>query len=121
MIEEKLKTVNEIKDFKEAEKIIDTYLDLQIQLETPNRSGMIDALKKAQEIAPNEIQKREFLQGDTIPMLWVQFPDQDLYRKLAQYQQGLLDYAKNKIGEKAFHELMQQAREKGKSKFTDKP
>ena len=46
MIEEKLKTVNEIKDFKEAEKIIDTYLDLQIQLETPNRNGMIDALKR---------------------------------------------------------------------------
>jgi len=33
----------------------------------------------------------------------------------------LLDYAKKKIGEKAFLELMQQAREKGKPKFTDKP
>ena len=44
MIEEKLKTVNEIKDFKEAKKIIDSYLDLQRQLETPNRNGMIDAL-----------------------------------------------------------------------------
>jgi len=64
--------------------------------------GMIDA----QNVARQEITSLEQRQGDICPMPWTSFPDRDLYRKLAQYQQGLYNHAVNKLGEEVFKKLL---------------
>lgn len=79
---------------------------MQRQINNPTRDGMINALSDAQSTAGKEIQQIEYSQGDTIPTPWVYFPDQDLYRKLSQYQEGLRQHCINKVGEKAFEELL---------------
>lgn len=79
---------------------------LQIQLQSPTRNGMIDSLQDAKNKAPLEITALELSHGDTQWMPFANFSDADLYRKLSQYQQGLEAYCIEKIGKKAFDELM---------------
>lgn len=67
---------------------------------------MIDALLAAQNVARQEIIFLEQSQGDIYPMPWTSFQDRDLYRKLAQYQQGLYNHAVNKLGEEVFKNLL---------------
>lgn len=102
-MEEFVRNSEDQKDILEA---VEKIKKLQAQRQTPNRNGMIDALKDAKNKAPLEITALEFSQGDTHWMPFTNFSDADLYRKLLQYQQGLERYCIEKIGEKAFDELM---------------
>lgn len=96
----------EAKDVKDIEDAVKKIVALQRQINNPTRDGMINALSDAQSTAGKEIQQVEYSQGDTIPTPWVCFPDQDLYRKLSQYQEGLRQHCIKKIGKKAFEELL---------------
>ena len=102
-MEEFVKNLDEQKDILEA---IEKIKKLQTQRQAPNRNGMIDALQDAKNKAPLAITALEFSQGDTHWMPFTNFSDADLYRKLLQYQQGLENYCIEKIGKKAFDELM---------------
>ncbi len=98
--------LSETKETKEAIELLEKYFKLQDQIDNPTRSGMIDALSDAQNVARQEITSLEHSQGDIYPMPWTSFQDQDLYRKLTQYQQGLYNHAVNKVGEEAFKKLL---------------
>ena len=98
-----IKNSNDQKDILEA---IETIKKLQAQRQIPDRNGMIDALQDAKNKAPLEITALEFSQGDTRWMPFAKFSAAALYRKLSQYQQGLEAYCIEKIGKKAFDELM---------------
>ena len=94
---------------KENKDIIDAIKkikELQRQQQCPDRNSMISALLDAKQSAPIEITALEWMQGDTRLMPWDSFSDVDLYRKLAQYQQGLSAYCVEKIGKQFFDELM---------------
>ncbi len=106
----KTKDAQDQKDIMDAVKKIKA---LQWQIKNPTRDGMINALRDAQSTAEDEIFQIEQSQGDTIPTPWVCFPDQDLYRKLSQYQEGLRQHCIKKIGQKAFEELLKEAEKKG--------
>jgi len=75
-------------------------------MKSPSREGMIKALSEAKEAALIEIISVELSQGDNRPMPWTQFKNEDLYRKLSQYQSGVKDHIIRKIGKKAFDELL---------------
>mgnify|MGYP003374150071 CR=1 FL=1 len=92
-----------IKDIKDAIKKIKK---LQKQKEMPTREGMIQALCDARITAFLEISTVEFVQGDTQFMLWEQFSDADLYRKLNQYQEGLAAFCISKVGVELFNRLL---------------
>ena len=100
--------MNEAKEAKEIYDLINSYLKLQDQLKNPTRFGMIEALSSAQNVARQEITDLEKQQGDIYPMLWTDFQDQDLYRKLRQYQQGLYRRAVNRLGEEAFKKIVKE-------------
>lgn len=97
---------NEAKEAKEAMELVEKFFKLQAQINNPTRFGMIDALSDAQNVARQEITFLERSQGDIYQMSWTSFPDNDLYRKLSQYQQGLYNHAINKIGEEAVKKLL---------------
>lgn len=103
---EQMKDIKDVEDISDAVKKIVT---LQKQINNPTRDGMINALSDAQSTAGKEIQQLEYSQGDTIPTPWVCFRDQDLYRKLSQYQDGLRQHCIKKVGEKVFEELLKKA------------
>lgn len=100
--------ISETKDEKEAVELLEKYFKLQVQINNPTRIGMIDALSDAQNVARQEITSLEQRQGDIYPMPWTSFQDRDLYRKLAQYQQGLYNHAVNKFGEETFKKLLEE-------------
>lgn len=100
---ERLKDTKEIKDF------IESYRKLQVQISNPTREGMIEALSNAQNVAHQEITIIEKQQGDIYPMLWSNFPNDDLYRKLTQYQQGLFYHAVNKFGEEIVKKILKES------------
>ena len=94
---------------KEQKEIVDAIKkikELRRHQQYPDRNGMISALMDAKQTAPMAITALEWMQGDTQLMRWDQFSDADLYRKLAQYQQGLANYCIEKIGKQVFDELM---------------
>lgn len=93
---------------KEVKEIIDKIKKLQLQIDHPDRQGMIAALSDAQSTAPMEIRMAEFVQGDNTPMMWECFQTPDLYRKLPQYQAGLRARGIAKIGEQAFNRLLKE-------------
>ena len=97
---------SDIKEVKEAKELIEKYFKLQAQINNPTRFGMIDALSDAQNVAHQEITTLEKSQGDIYQMPWTSFPDNDLYRKLTQYQQGIYIHAVNKLGEEVFKKLL---------------
>lgn len=96
----------QIQDQKEIVDAIEKIKELQRQQQCPERNGMISALLDAKQTAPMAITALEWMQGDTKLMRWDQFSDADLYRKLAQYQQGLANYCIERIGKQVFDELM---------------
>lgn len=104
-----LNQAKDAKDVKDIEDAIKKIVALQKQINRPTRDGMINALSDAQLTAGKEIQQLEYSQGDTIPTPWACFPDQDLYRKLSQYQEGLRQHCIKKIGNEAFEKLLQKA------------
>lgn len=95
-------------DAKEIEELIEKYFKLQAQINNPTKDGMIEALSDAQNVARQEITMLEQSQGDIYPMLWSNFPYNDLYRKLSQYQQGLYNHAVKKFGEEAYKKLLKE-------------
>lgn len=99
----------EIQDQKDMLDAMNKIVALQYQIQNPTRDGMINALSDAQLTARDEITQIEQSQGDTIPMPWACFSDSDLYRKLSQYQEGVRRYCIEKIGQKAFEELLKEA------------
>lgn len=99
----KANETNLVKDVKDA---IDKIKNLQEQIDHPTHEGMIKALSDAKMSAPLEIMNTEISQGDTNFMLWSQFSDADLYRKLPQYQQGLLNFCISKVGQHTFEQMM---------------
>jgi len=103
---ENFERISETKEGKEAIELLEKYFKLQDQINNPTKSGMIEALSDARNVARQEITSLEQSQGDIYPMPWTSIPDRDLYRKLAQYQQGLYNHAVNKLGEEAFKKLL---------------
>lgn len=101
----------DIKDKKDIGDAVKKLCALQKQINNPTRDGMIKALSDAQSTAGYEIQQIEYSQGDTIPTPWVCFSEQDLYRKLSQYQEGLRQHCIKQIGKKAFEELLKRTEE----------
>ena len=91
------------KDIKEAMEKIKKLQKLRTK---PDRNGMIEALCDAQSKAPREILKLEWVQGDRVWMPFSNFPDSELYRKLSQYEEGLENYCKSKVGKEMFKKLM---------------
>lgn len=96
----------QIEEEKEIMDAIKKIKELQRQQQRPDRNGMISALLDAKQSAPAAITALEWLQGDIHLMPWDSFSDMDLYRKLAQYQQGLSAYCVGKVGKALFDELM---------------
>ena len=94
------------KDVKDIEDAVKKITALQRQINNPTRDGMINALMDAKFTAGAEIQQIEYSQGDTILMPWENFSNQDLYRKLSQYQAGLRQHCIKKVGEKTLDELL---------------
>lgn len=97
------KNLDEQKDVIEA---IEKIKKLRLQMQTPERDGMISALQDAKNKAPIAIMNLEYAQGDTYWMPFYEFSNADLYRKLSQYEQGLENYCIAKIGKELFDELM---------------
>ena len=104
----KLTEIKEEKDKRELLDMAEAIVALRIQKCIPSKDGMIQALSKAQSTARDEIQQEEFKDGDTIPMLWCEFSEQDLYRKLTQYEKGLYNKAVKKLGKSAFENLIKE-------------
>ncbi len=100
--------LSKTKEAKEAAELIEKYFKLQDQIKNPTKSGMIEALSDAQNVARQEITSLEQSQGDIYPMPWASFPDRDLYRKLPQYQQGLYNHAVKKFGEEVIKKLLKE-------------
>ena len=92
------------KDIKEA---IEKIKKLNKQKENPDRNGMIEALCEAKAKASLEITALELVQGDTRWMPFSDFSDNDLYRKLSQYQKGLENYCIGKVGDEVFKKLVE--------------
>ena len=99
---------DDTKEAKEMEDLIEKYFELQAQIKNPTKDGMIEALSGAQNVARQEITMLEQSQGDIYPTPWYDFPYDDLYRKLSQYQQGLYIHAVNKHGEEKFKKLLKE-------------
>lgn len=105
---ENYERLNDTKEVNESEKFIEAYFKLQTQIYNPTRFGMIDALSGAQEIAGQEISTLERNQGENCLTPWANIPNDYLYRKLSQYQQGIYNHAVNKLGEEAFKRLLKE-------------
>ncbi len=102
------------KTLKEVKDIIEKYLQLEDQKSRPSRDGMIKALSEAQQVASSEILIVERNQGDVYPAPWTLFQDHDLYRKLTQYQQGLLTHCINIYGEELVKKAIKEITESNK-------
>ena len=92
--------------FDDTKELIEKYFKLQAQIDNPTRSGMIEALSDAKNVARLEIISLEKSQGDTYQVPLPNITDTDLYCKLSLYQQGLYNHAVNKYGEEAFKRLL---------------
>lgn len=90
---------------KDVTDAVDKIIKLQKQISQPDRNGMIKALQDAKASAFFQISTVEVLQGDTIIMPPDDFTDEDLYRKLPQYQQGLEAYCIEKVGTKVYNQI----------------
>ena len=99
------KQLQDIKDVREA---VEKILKLRKQRQMPDRYGMISALQEARDKAPVAVLIKEWSQGDTKLMPPEQFTNEDLYRKLSQYEQALEAYCIEKIGKEAFDELIKE-------------
>ena len=94
------------KTLKEVQDIVEKFKKLQDQINNPDRQGMLEALQGAQSVAFFEVRSTERQQGDNVLMPWESFRDDDLYRKLSQYQIALRKRAIELVGEKVFKELL---------------
>ena len=91
---------------KEIADFVKAYSKLSAQIKNPSREGMIDALKEALKVACVDIKTVEKSKNETVPTPWEKIPDAVLYDKLAEYQQGMVEYAKKKFGEELIEKLL---------------
>ena len=106
MNEQDFEKIKEIKENREYWDIVEKIMKLQRQIECPDRNGMIDALRDAQQIAPLEITQTIQSQGGNISIKpWSDVSDRELYYLLSQYKQGLVNHGIIKAGRSGF-ELM---------------
>ena len=103
-------SIEQLNELKEMKDCVEKYCQLQEQIQKSDRDGMIKALSEASLIAHEEIVFIEHKQGDVIPMLWSDFSDADLYRKLKQYQRGILNHCIRKYGEERFNQFLKSLR-----------
>ena len=99
----------DIQNINENKEIFDfakAYSKLAAQRKNPNRDDMIDALKEALKVACLEIKTVEKSRNETVPTPWEKIPDAVLYDKLAEYQQGMVEYAKKKFGEELIEKML---------------
>ena len=61
---------------------------------------------EAQTIAFSEVRATERQQGDNVFTPWDKISDDELYRKLSQYQLALRERSKSLVEEKVFEELL---------------
>ena len=101
----------DIKNLKDVYDIIDKYLKLQAQIDKPTNQGMIEALSDAQSDAFFEVRVTELQQGDYLLTPWDKISDDELYRKLYQYQLALKNRAISLVGEKVFEELLKNTKQ----------
>lgn len=107
MNEQDFERINRIKDDKEILDIIERIINLQQQIEHPDRNGMIDALRDAQQIACNKIiQSIHQRGGGVYSKAWSDFSDPELYHMLPQYKQGLINHGIDKIGKGEFERIL---------------
>ena len=97
-----------VQDRKDVREAIEKIYKLRKQKQKPDRFGMISALQEAKNKAPIAVMTAERLHGDIYIMPPEQFTDEDLYRKLSQYEQALTAYCIDKVGKEAFDELMKE-------------
>ncbi|MBR4628300.1 MAG: hypothetical protein IKO47_11525 [Ruminococcus sp.] len=100
--------INDIKDTKEKYDFLKAFLKLEAQRRSPSREGMIDALKEALTVACIDIKNVEASRGETTPTPWENIPNEVLFGKLSEYQQGMYQHAVNKFGEEAVKKLLEQ-------------
>lgn len=94
-----IESLKEIKDDKELLDIVEKIMKLQCQIEQPDRSGMIDVLRDAQQIASDEIVQNMQQQGEAVyckPR--DELSDNELYHILWSYRQGVINHGIVKMG-----------------------
>ena len=100
--------INDIKDAKEKYDFLKAFMKLEAQKHNPSREGMIDALKEALTVACMDIKNVEASRGEIIPIPWERVPNEVLFGKLSEYQQGMHQHAVNKFGEEVVKKLLEQ-------------
>lgn len=99
MKEQDIERIKKVKDDKEMMDIIDKIIKIQRQIDHPDRYGMIEALRDAQQIAREEIVQNMHQQsGYVYSKAWSDFSNEELYSMLPKYQQGLMTHGIAKIG-----------------------
>lgn len=99
--------IQDAKKQKEMADFLKAYTELAWQRQNPDRNGMIDALKDALKVGWSEIKTVEASRGETMLIPWEQIPNDILYAKLTEYQQGLLNHALNEFGKEYINQLLQ--------------
>lgn len=100
--------INDIKDTKEKYDFLKAFLKLEAQRCKPSREGMIDALRESLNVANSEIRDVEKSRHETTPTPWENISNENLYRKLTEYQQGMYQHAVKKFGEEVVKKLLEQ-------------
>lgn len=98
--------LKELLDMQEKVKILECYVKLTRQKNNPTRQGMIDALSSAKKLAPHEITSIETRQGEVYLTAWEAISDEELYRKLSDYQLGLYNFCIKKWGKEKFEDML---------------
>lgn len=99
----------EVKELKEMEDFINAYMKLEAQKRNPSREGMIEALKDALKVASTDIKIVEESYGETTPTPWENIPNEVLYSKLFEYQQGMYQHAIKKFGKEVVKKLLEKS------------
>lgn len=100
--------INDPKEMKEQIDFLKAYIKLETQKCTPNREGMIDALRESLNVANSEIRDVEKSRHETTPTPWENISNEVLYGKLTEYQQGMYQHAVKKFGEEVIKKLLEQ-------------
>ena len=107
MNEQDIERIKKVKDDKEMMDIIDKIIKIQRQIDHPDRNGMIETLRDAQQIASNEIAQSIHQHGGYVySKAWSDFSNEELYSMLPKYQQGLINHGIAKFGKGELERLI---------------
>lgn len=108
MTEQDIKSLKKIKDDKEIFDIIKKIIKINQQILSPDRNGMIEALRDAQSVAGNEIAHNIQQQtGFVCHKSWDSIANRELYSMLPQYKQGLINHGISKIGKGELEKMLE--------------